>query len=393
MPVGEDFVLTVADILLIVGNASVGLTAAGMACDVKRLFLNVKHIGRVSREDTASITWSASMHNRSEIDHQHYISGLQALVRQAVTQYGWGHETRISLLSHSENTVFRVEDATRARRAVMRVHRAQYQTYNAIRSELDWMAALNNEGLHTPQALRTIDGRRLYEVDSAQIGPRIVAMFEWVEGGFPDEGNLAPSMQQLGELSARMHRQSRQWTRPDYFERMSWDTPDTVGDAARWGRWQDAPGLSKEQLATLTQARDLLCQRLSAFGAGPEKFGLIHADLRLANLLVDGEKTTIIDFDDCGFGWFLNDMASALSFIEHRADRRELMLAWAEGYARHQRLDERDLAEFPTFLLQRRMQLLAWMASHSETDLAKSLGLPWVAASADLAEEYLRTMA
>ena len=58
-------------------------------------------------------------------------------------------------------------------------------------------------------------------------------------------------------------------------------------------------------------------QRLRRFGAGPDRFGLIHADMRLANLLVSGADLHVIDFDDCGFGWFIFDIGASLSFIEH----------------------------------------------------------------------------
>ena len=40
--------------------------------------------------------------------------------------------------------------------------------------------------------------------------------------------------------------------------------------------------------------------RLAAFGTGPARYGLIHADIRLANLLVDDGRVSVIDFDDCG---------------------------------------------------------------------------------------------
>ena len=109
---------------------------------------------------------------------------------------------------------------------------------------------------------------------------------------------------------------------------------------------------------------------------GRSASGLIHADLRSANLLVDGERTRIIDFDDCGLGWFLHDMASTLSFIEHRADRDRLMDAWAEGLLPGRQPVPAERDEFPTFLMQRRLQLLAWMGSHSETDLARNWAAP-----------------
>ena len=54
--------------------------------------------------------------------------------------------------------------------------------------------------------------------------------------------------------------------------------------------------------------------------------------MRLANLLIDGGETKVIDFDDCGFSWYLYDCATALSFIEHRPDVPELVAAWVKGY-------------------------------------------------------------
>ncbi|KVZ18406.1 hypothetical protein WL14_31025 [Burkholderia cepacia] len=320
------------------------------------------------------------------------IATLTDVARAALPRYGLPADSRIRLLSHSENTVFEIFDPRSAWRGALRIHRPNYQTRNALQSELDWMAALGDAGIGTPCAVAGIDGERLQDIAGTPIGPRSVALFEWIDGDFPDERELEPSMRRLGELSARMHAQSKQWRRPTYFERFTWDHDDMVGDLARWGRWRAAPGLLPEHIDVLHQTERLLRLRLDEFGRTPDRFGLIHADLRIANLLVDGMRTTIIDFDDSGIGWFLHDMASGLSFIEHRADRYRLMDEWAEGYATHGTLSQAERDEFPTFLMQRRLQLLAWMGSHAETDLARGLGDAWVAATAELGRNFLNTM-
>ena len=115
-------------------------------------------------------------------------------------------------------------------------------------------------------------------------------------------------------------------------------------------------------------------RRLQRYGQGADRFGLIHADLRLANLLLEGPTTKVIDFDDCGFGWYLYDLGAALSFIEHRPDVPELVDAWVRGYRRVAPLAAADEAEIPTFILLRRLLLVAWIGSHAETDLAQSMG-------------------
>jgi Ser/Thr protein kinase RdoA (MazF antagonist) len=254
------------------------------------------------------------------------------------------------------------------------------------------MAALREAGIHTPQSLPGRDGEHLQTVSTAALGERSVALFCWIPGDFPSEDELEPSMFRLGELSARMHAQSRVWQRPAYFERLSWDHAGTIGPKAHWGRWDRSPGLTMEHQAVLRDTEALLCARLDVFGRGPDRFGLIHADQRIANLLVDGDTTHIIDFDDCGLGWFLHDLGAALSFIEHRPDCDRLVGRWAEGYARIGTLSAAEVAEFPSFVMQRRLQLLAWRGSHHETDLARSLDQEWVSATARMGAEYLRSM-
>jgi Ser/Thr protein kinase RdoA (MazF antagonist) len=112
--------------------------------------------------------------------------------------------------------------------------------------------------------------------------------------------------------------------------------------------------------------------------------------MRLANLLIDGDETKVIDFDDCGFSWYLYDCATALSFIEHRPDVPALVGAWAKGYRSVASLSAEDEHEIPTFVLFRRLLLVAWIGSHAETDLAKSMGVRYTQDTVALCENYLK---
>ena len=111
--------------------------------------------------------------------------------------------------------------------------------------------------------------------------------------------------------------------------------------------------------------------------------------MRLANLLLHDGDTRVIDFDDAGFSWYLWDLATALSFIEDRSDVPELIAAWLDGYRRIEELSQEDEDEIPTFVLLRRIQLIAWIGSHRETDLAQEMGAEFTTVSCDLAADYL----
>src|SRR5660397_237830 len=63
-----------------------------------------------------------------------------------------------------------------------------------------------------------------------------------------------------------------------------------------------------------------------------ETWGLIHADLRPSNIMIADDTLTVIDFDDCGYSWFLYDFASALTFMEHVEDAPTMAAEWVAGY-------------------------------------------------------------
>ena len=81
----------------------------------------------------------------------------------------------------------------------------------------------------------------------------------------------------------------------------------------------------------------------------------MHADLRLANLLTEDGHLRIIDFDDCGFSWFMYDFATAVSFIENDPMVPELLDAWVVGLRKTAPLAPRKSRKFPTFVVLRRI--------------------------------------
>jgi Ser/Thr protein kinase RdoA (MazF antagonist) len=215
-------------------------------------------------------------------------------------------------------------------------------------------------------------------------------------GGSGDDAALDPVLAgahfaELGEITARMHRHAREWSRPAWFTRFHWDYRAAFGDQARWGRWQDGIGVGPSERQILTRLDDVLGARLRAFGSGPDRYGLVHADTRLANLLVHDGSVSVIDFDDAGFSWYLYDLGTTVSFFEHEPVVPALVDSWLEGYRRVGRLSAEDEAEIWTFIMFRRLLLVAWIGSHRAVDIAAELGAGYTQGSCDLAESYLST--
>ncbi len=318
---------------------------------------------------------------------------LETVARRALAEYDVSPDAALTLLNVSENATYAVDDPATGERTVLRVHRHGYHDGPAIESELAWLDALREDtGVRTPRVLPTRAGRRLLAMpEEGQPDPRHVVRFEFLPGVEPEEAgeSLPDSFELLGGITARMHDHALTWQRPPGFTRFAWDYDGAFGNVARWGRWQDGMAVGPAELEVLGRLDDVLKARLARFGSGPHRYGLVHADLRLANLLEDGDQRYVIDFDDCGFGWFLYDFGTAVSFFEDDPRVPELTDAWVRGYRAVRDLPAEDEAEIPTFVLMRRLLLVAWIGSHSGTDLARSMGADYTAASCDLAESYL----
>ncbi|WKB37422.1 phosphotransferase [Terrilactibacillus sp. S3-3] len=144
-------------------------------------------------------------------------------------------------------------------------------------------------------------------------------MFEYLTGTMPDEegSGLPYQFEKLGEITARLHEHVRNWEQSQSLKRFRWDYDAMLGKNPEWGR-QDGLGVTGKRKELFQKVAGIIKERLDRFGQSPDRFGLIHADLRLTNLLVEKNELKVIDFDDCGYSWFLYDLAASLTFIEHK---------------------------------------------------------------------------
>lgn len=319
-----------------------------------------------------------------------FLESLREGALGLVGQWGLSPRTEVRLLNISENATFRADDPEAAAPIVLRVHRPGYHTRTEIESELAWIGALRADAVvRTPRPLDVAGGGHIaaFETDD---GPREVVAFEFVPGEEPPQDErLVEGFRELGAINARLHGHARRWARPEWFTRKTWTFDSTVGRAPLWGDWRAGLGLTDEGRAVLERAAAELERRLSDWGTGEERFGLIHADLRLANLLVSDGRIEVIDFDDCGFGWFGFDFAAAVSFIETDPRLTDMMAAWIAGYRSVAAFDEASAAMLPTFVMLRRLQLTAWIASHAETPTAQEMGDAFTHATVDIARRFL----
>ncbi|EMM7970114.1 TPA: phosphotransferase [Pseudomonas aeruginosa] len=312
---------------------------------------------------------------------------LMHLAQAAVMRYPANLQGQLRLLCQSENATYQLSAG--AQRYALRLHRGDYHDRQTIESELLWLDALRDSGFQVPQARRDDEGERVLVLPLANGEERYAVLFDWIEGDMPTADMDPRAFRQLGAITARLHQHARQWQRPPAFKRIVWDHPSMVGAQGHWGDWRCLVGLDSSAAAIIEQAQANVAADLAAFGQQPAHYGLIHADLRLTNLLLHKGETQVIDFDDCGLGWYLHDLAAAISFVEHHPNAPAWVDYWLQGYEQVAHISDAEMARVPSLLIQRRIQLSAWVASHAQTETALQLREHWVPDTVRLCRAYL----
>ena len=297
----------------------------------------------------------------------------------------WGlAEAKCELIAQRENIVFRVTN-NEGTAFALRLHRPGYQSISMLQSELAWVRHLRANGLNVPSPVPTHDGKDLVEVDGYDVD-----LLTWLRGA-PMGATGKPlvladregTFRRVGALMAQVHAISDAWDKPPEFERQHWDFDGLLGDEPMWGRFWENPGLSPEQRDRVLQARDRLRDDLRDEATD---IGLIHADMLRENVMIDGEKLGLIDFDDSGFGYRLFDVATALFKNRPEPDYPALHSAFLQGYQQIRPL-ETDLLD--QFMLIRALSYLGWIIPRMEEAGSRVRQDRFLATSLPLVDAYL----
>jgi Ser/Thr protein kinase RdoA (MazF antagonist) len=301
----------------------------------------------------------------------------------------------VAFVTISENVTFRVTDAEDGERFVLRLHRPGYHSFEALSSERIWTRALAQAGIGVPPPVNAVDGRDYVPVAIEATGERRWAgLARWIDGQIlgdvvsaePDMSAIEGHFGRLGALLGVMHNQASAWTPPPAFTRHALDEHGLMGEAPFWGPFWDHTILSPGERTLLLATREKLHAALIRLGKAPETYGVIHADLHPGNVVIDGERLAVIDFDDAAFGWHHYDLAVALVFYQDHANFAGFRDALIAGYRAVRPLPEAAVGLLPMFLLVRNLVQMGWL--HQRPEIATPAD--YAAAKASIVERAER---
>ncbi len=311
---------------------------------------------------------------------------LRRLAQSALAEYGLA-DAQLKLISHyGENTTFRVNAPQAAadtltneqyveNNFLLRIHQPGRQSAESIASELAWLAALRREaGLVVPEPMPSLEGKLLVQAAAAGVPERRnCSLLRWMRGRFCRQHFRLSHFGAVGRLMARLHNHAAQWEPPPGFVRRHWDWEGLFGDNAGFDLsasevWALLPYPYHDPFAAVAdQMREVMDQ----WDKGADDFGLIHADLGLgdeANVLFCGGEARAIDFDDCGFGYWVYDLATALCHWQEAKTWPAIRDAVLQGCAQVRPLPESQLVQFDLFMAARHVSEILWAIDRAQVN-------------------------
>jgi Ser/Thr protein kinase RdoA (MazF antagonist) len=245
----------------------------------------------------------------------------------------------------------------------LRLHQLNYMKPKYISSELEWLSALRDAGIQVPKPFKNLGGSWLTKVDSEYNVPqeRNCSLISWVEGRLLKKNFHPHHFKSLGRVIGRMHEQSIGWKPPKGFSRPHWDWRGLFdydygipGEDAR-------SAIPKVHQPIFNEALNLFQETFNQLGKGKRIYGLIHADLGVSdNVVYHAGEARPLDFDDCGFGYWLFDFGVVLSqYISDFNDKSPIMRdALIEGYMETTPLSNLDFDCLDLFIATRYAQFM-----------------------------------
>jgi len=316
-----------------------------------------------------------SKQNFYQASYLSQVRNIRKLALSALKQYPVRAES-VDFINYGENATFKVT-SKQGKKYLLRVHRENYHSKQAIQEELKWLDHLSKTtDLSIPVPVLSKNNHFIEEGFYKTVpNSRYCNLFHWVEGHFIYKSVNPKNIYCLGLLIAKLQKNAKN---KKIKHRRYWDADGLVGSNPKFGVIDHLSGVSSQEQRIITQARKKVFSKLKSFEKKfPDRQGLIHADLHFGNFLFQKGHLGAIDFDDCGLGFYGYDLAipvNALDYIIKTTQKKngpKLINSIYEGYASVMPFDSNDQNMTAYFIAARKLCMLGWLQSRSDNPRLK----------------------
>ncbi|WP_019504109.1 homoserine kinase [Pleurocapsa sp. PCC 7319] len=260
----------------------------------------------------------------------------QALIEGVLPKYELGAIDRCLFWNRGLSDIYLIETA--AQSYILKVSHHHWRSKSDIQFELEFLDFLFQHHIPVANPLKTKDGKLFVTINAVE-GDRYGALFRFAPGEVPlgdlsiDQSNI------LGQTLGRIHQTSLKFNsqtprQPLNFKHLLDDSLEVI-----------SPCLSdiNKDLSYLTNTIAKIKQQLSCLEQTAPFWSVCWGDPHSGNVHFTADnQITLFDFDQCGYGWRIFDIAKFLQVSLGAGMNRKVRDAFFAGYQTIQKLTDSE---------------------------------------------------
>ena len=260
----------------------------------------------------------------------------EALREKVIARYSIGKIKRCLFWNRGLSDIYLIETETQA--YILKISHHHWRTESEIQFELEFLDFLHHQDIPVANPLQTISGQLFVKVNALE-GDRYAALFPYAPGEVP-QGDLTIAQSTImGQTLARIHQASLEFENST--SRKPLDAKHLLDDS--FGVIKPYLRHNHEDLAYLEQTIELIKQQLSCLDRTSPFWSVCWGDPHSGNVhFTKDNQITLFDFDQCGYGWRIFDIAKFLQVSLSAGINRKVRDGFLAGYQQEQKLTETE---------------------------------------------------
>ncbi|MCP4180522.1 MAG: phosphotransferase [bacterium] len=272
----------------------------------------------------------------------------------------------IALIGGFENIIYEV--STDSKKYILRITHSSHRTQELLKGEIEWMGYLLKRDISIIRPI-TFSNKNFIESINYKGSTFFISKFSKAPGEAPNQKNWNNSLiESFGKEIGKLHSASREYT-PTIMQNKRPDWDDNV--------FNDDEGEISDNLQNIHIKYKNLQNKINKLPKNKDSFGLIHRDIHFGNVMLDINKITILDFDDCAYDWYLNDIAVFLFYsvciysqdIDGIDFVNNFLGHFLKGYRQHSKITDEELSKLSLFLKRKEISFYLILSSLPENEL------------------------
>lgn len=293
---------------------------------------------------------------------------LRKAAKEVIGLYGF-EDYKLTLLLHAMNTTFQIKTfEEKGRRIdssdqpfsmdkyVLRIQPPEWLNYEYIEAEMKYLIDLRKKtGLPVSEPVAAKDGSLVQRISLGNYGEsRHCVIFKWVDGIFKKKRLTPAELTEIGKFIAKVHNFSNENINDTKYKRPVFNWEGFFGEKGVFYSGINRKNYSQNDFDIVAKASEMVRKRMENMEINPDNFGFIQGDFYFRNILFKNGEVRVIDFDLCGYGYYLYDLAIPF-WPEGQGDTGAAMQHVINGYRQIRKLDEGYEKDIAYFLALRRL--------------------------------------